>query len=117
LNFCNDRGHEFRGYFGMRFGCEVDTVEAVVNVWKNGIEDDNRDPTAPQMICYLSDVPGPLFRGHEKPPVVCSRLENHEVGPVGDSGIKAREHASRGVERTARIRYLHLIARGSEHLL
>ncbi|HTD88050.1 MAG TPA: hypothetical protein VK850_15860, partial [Candidatus Binatia bacterium] len=94
-------GMSSRGYFGVRFGREVDTVEAVVNVRKNGIEDDNRDPTAPQMICYLSDVLGPLFRGNEKPPVVCSRLENHEVGPVGDSGINACDHASRGVERTA----------------
>ena len=43
LNFRDDPGHELRGYFGMRFGCEVDTVEAVVVVRKNGIEDDNRD--------------------------------------------------------------------------
>jgi len=117
LNFRDDPGHELRGYFGMRFGREVDTVEAVVIVRKNGIEDDNRDPTAPQMICYLSDVVGPSFRGHEKTPVVPSGLENHEVRPVGDSGIKACEHASRGVERTARIRYPHIIACGSEHLL
>ena len=65
LNFRDDPGHELRGYFGMRFGCEVDMVEAVI-VRKNGIEDDNRDPTAPQMICYLSDVVGPSFRGHKK---------------------------------------------------
>jgi hypothetical protein len=93
LNFRDDPGHELRGYFGMRFGCEVDTVEAVVIVRKNGIEDDNRDPTAPQMICYLSDIVGPSFRGHEKTPVVRSRLENHEVRPVRNSGIKACEHA------------------------
>ena len=117
LNFRDDPGHELRGYFGMRFGCEVDTVEAVVIVRKNGIEDDNRDPTAPQMICYLSDVVGPSFRGREKAPVVGPRLENHEVRPVGNSGIKACEHAGRGVERTARIRYLHFIACGSKHLL
>jgi hypothetical protein len=117
LNFRDDPGHELRGYFGMRFGCEVDTVEAVVIVRKNRIEDDNRDPTAPQVICYLSDVVGPSFRGDEKTPVVRSRLENHEVRPVGDSGIKACEHAGRRVKRTSRIPYLHFKARGSEHLL
>jgi hypothetical protein len=101
----------------MRFGCEVDAVEAVVIVRKSGIEEDNRDPTPPQMMYYRSDVVGPSFRGHEKTAVIRSRLENHEVRPVRDSGIKAREHTSRGVERPTRIRYQHVIARGSEHLL
>jgi len=101
----------------MRLGCEVDPVEAVVTVRKSGIEDDNRNPTIPQVIFYLSDVIGPAFRGHKKTPVVRSRLQDHEVRPVSDSGIEPCEHASGGVERSARIRYLHVIARASEHLL
>ena len=67
------------------------------------------------MICYLSDVVGPSFRGHENAgrslPVEESR------GPSGQGQRnQACEHPSRGVERTAGIRYLHFIARGSEHL-
>src|SRR5437016_5036837 len=101
----------------MRFGCEVDSVEAIVIVRKSGIENDNRNPTAPQMIFYLSDVIGPAFWGHKKTPIVRSWLKDHQVRPVGDSGIKPCKHASRGVERSARIHYLHVIARASEHLL
>jgi len=101
----------------MRFGCEVDPVEAVVTVRKSGIEDDNRNPTIPQMIFYLGDVMGPAFRRHKKTPVVRSRLQDHEVRRISDSGIEPCEHASRCVERSARIRYLHVIARASEHLL
>jgi len=101
----------------MRFGCEVDSVEAVVVVRKNRIEDDNGNPTAPQVISYLGDVIGPAFWGHKKTPVVRSRLKDHEVRPVRDSGVEPSEHARGGVERSARIRYLHVIARASEHLL
>src|SRR3954452_8444051 len=101
----------------MRFGCEVDSVEAVVVVRKNRIEDDNGNPTAPQVIFYLGDVIGPAFWGHKKTPIVRAWLKDHKVRRVGDSRIEPCEHASRGVERSAQIRYLHVIARSSEHLL
>jgi hypothetical protein len=101
----------------MRFRCEVDSVEAVVVFRKHGIEDDNRNPTALQMMFHLSNVSGPPFRGYEETPVVSSRLKDHEVRLVGDGGIEPCEHAARGVEGSARIRYLHVIAFGPEHLL
>ena len=101
----------------MRFGCEVDSVEAVVIVRKGRIEDDNCDPTTAKMIFYRGDVIGPPFRRNEETPIIRSGLKDHEVRPVGDSGVEASKHARRGVERSARIRDLHVITRGSEHLL
>jgi hypothetical protein len=101
----------------MRFRREVDSIEAVVIFRKNGIEDDNRNTTALQVTLYLSDVITSPFRGYEESPIVSSRLKDHEVRLVVDSGIEPREHASRCVERSACIHYPHVVTRGSEHLL
>src|SRR3974390_109833 len=101
----------------MRFGCEVDSAKAVVIVRKCGIVDDDSNLTASEIICYFGDIIGPAFRGHEKPSVVRSGLEDHEVRPAGNSRVEACEHTSRGVERSARIRYLHVVARAPEQLL
>src|SRR4051794_12368335 len=44
-------------------------------------------------------------------------LKDHKVRATADSGMESCEHTSGGVKRSARIRYLHVIARISEHLL
>ena len=70
-----------------------------------------------QMIFDLGDIIGAAFRGHKKTSVVRSWLRDHEIRLVRDSSIEPREHARGGVERSARIRNLHVVACTPEHLL
>src|SRR5215212_8206848 len=87
----------------MGFGCEVDSVEAVVIVRKSAVKNDSGNPTASKMILYLGDVSGPAFRRDEKTPIVCAWLKDHKVRAAADSGRESCEHTSGGVSPTRRI--------------